>query len=171
VTWEIRARRYVVGVSGSLGSLAALHQAVGEARHHGIELLMILAWEPPGGDPACLRAPCPPLLADLRRKAEERIWAARDAAFAGGPVPCGVTTARGPAGKVLVAAADRPGDVLVVGAGRRGKWNRLRPSVTRYCLAHATCPVLAVPPSPLQRDLSVWRRRTTFRRPVPRFDR
>ncbi|MFB7591389.1 hypothetical protein [Streptomyces sp. NPDC056169] len=27
------------------------------------------------------------------------------------------------------------------------------PSVVRYCVAHAACPVLAVPPSPLLGDL------------------
>ncbi|WP_032767926.1 universal stress protein, partial [Streptomyces griseus] len=46
-------------------------------------------------------------------------------------------------------------DLLVVGSGPRGRrLPRLRPSVTRYCLAHAHCPVLAVPPNPLEAELA-----------------
>jgi len=61
---------------------------------------------------------------------------------------------RGPAGWVLVNLASRPGDVLVVGAGRRGRLARLAFSrVSRYCLAHARCPVIAIPPPALAREL------------------
>jgi hypothetical protein len=35
----------------------------------------------------------------------------------------------------------------------------LFPSVARYCLAHAVCPVLALPPSPLSRELASVHRR------------
>src|SRR5207342_1795189 len=49
-------------------------------------------------------------------------------------------------GPVLVGAASRDGDRLVVGAGRRGTFGRFRHGrVSRYCLAHAGCPVIAVP--------------------------
>jgi hypothetical protein len=42
--------------------------------------------------------------------------------------------------------------VIVVGAGRRGVLSRLfHGRVARYCVAHAGCPVLAIPPSPLER--------------------
>lgn len=40
-------RRVVVGVSGSLGSLTALHRAAAEARASGAALRTVLAWEPP----------------------------------------------------------------------------------------------------------------------------
>src|SRR5258708_11660883 len=54
---------------------------------------------------------------------------------------------RGEAGWVLVSMACCPGDLLVVGAGRRGALARMvSGKVSRYCLAHAQCPVLAVPP-------------------------
>ncbi len=54
-------------------------------------------------------------------------------------------------------------DVLVVGAGRRRRLHRvLRPSVSRYCLAHTTCPVLAVPPSPLDAGLRDVHRRNVL---------
>jgi hypothetical protein len=57
---------------------------------------------------------------------------------------------RGKAGPVLVDFADQPGDLLVVGCGGRN-WlhNCLNGSVTRYCIAHAHCPVLTVPPPEL----------------------
>jgi hypothetical protein len=42
--------------------------------------------------------------------------------------------------------------VLVVGAGRRGRLARIgHGQVSRYCLAHAVCPVIAVPPADLAR--------------------
>jgi hypothetical protein len=61
---------------------------------------------------------------------------------------------RGPAGWVLVSLACQPTDVLLAGAGRRGALSWMRSStVTQYCLAHAQCPVLAVPPPELAREL------------------
>ncbi|MFB7755945.1 hypothetical protein ACFC18_41115 [Streptomyces sp. NPDC056121] len=35
--------------------------------------------------------------------------------------------------------------------------------MSRYCLAHACCPVLAVPPSPLQDDLTATHLRNVWR--------
>ncbi|WP_328623459.1 universal stress protein [Streptomyces sp. NBC_00354] len=81
-------------------------------------------------------------------------------------------------GRVVAGTCGSPGsltalhrgdadDLLVVGTGSRGPLLRaLRPSVARYCLAHAPCPVLAVPPSPFQADLDAVRRRIAWRRPV-----
>jgi Universal stress protein family len=54
---------------------------------------------------------------------------------------------RGEPGLVLSGLTDSPTDLLVVGAGRRGGLRRFaHGQVSRYCLAHARCPVLAVPP-------------------------
>ncbi|MGW3116674.1 universal stress protein [Streptomyces sp. NPDC001107] len=59
--------------------------------------------------------------------------------------------ARGTPVRVLVRLADRERDVVVVGTGRQTRLHRaFWPSVGRHCLAHAGCPVLAAPPSPLQ---------------------
>jgi hypothetical protein len=60
--------------------------------------------------------------------------------------------------------ANLPDDLLIVGTGRRSALGRMvRRSVARYCLAHARCPVLAVPPSPLMDEmghgLRSWQRR------------
>ena len=61
---------------------------------------------------------------------------------------------RGDPGPVLVDVADSPDDLLVIGTGRRSPIGRaLRKSIGRYCLAHAKCPVLAVPPSALMAEL------------------
>jgi Universal stress protein family len=61
---------------------------------------------------------------------------------------------RGPAGWVLVNIASRPADLLIVGAGRRGAPARMAfAKVARYCVARAQCPVVAVPPPSLAREL------------------
>ena len=60
------------------------------------------------------------------------------------------TVLRGEPGPVLVDTASQTRDLLVVGAGRRGALRRLAGCrVNRYCLAHARCPVVAVPPTEL----------------------
>ncbi|MQS15430.1 universal stress protein [Streptomyces kaniharaensis] len=153
--------RIVVGVSGSLGSLAALHHAVAEARRTDAEVLAVLCWTPNGGDTGHRRTPCPPPLTASRDAAVARLRQALDEAFGGGfaGVRLRCQVVRGETGQALVRCADRPGDVLVLGAGSRGRLARmLRPSVTAYCVRHATCPVVAVPKPPLQRELEALER-------------
>ncbi|MFJ9607544.1 universal stress protein [Kitasatospora sp. NPDC101176] len=156
------AGRFVVGVSGSLGSLTALHHAVAEARRTDAEVLAVLAWIPPGDGLGHHRTPCPPVLTASREAAATRLRQVLDEAFAGrhAGVRLRCQTVRGDAGHSLVRCADQPGDRLVLGAGRsRGRFSRLlRPSVTAYCVRHATCPVLAVPRSPLHHDLEALER-------------
>ncbi|WP_260470396.1 universal stress protein [Streptomyces sp. RP5T] len=159
--FEVRppaAARVVVGVSGSLGSLTALARAAEEARHRGAELWPVLAWEPPGGELAVGRSPATALMVgQWEQLARETLLTALGEVFGGdGPgLPMRAVIARATPGRALVQMADREDDLLMVGAGRRGRLRRaLRPSVSRYCLAHAACPVLAVPPSPLQSDLA-----------------
>ncbi|MED7947333.1 universal stress protein [Streptomyces sp. BE303] len=161
--------RIVVGLSGSLGSLAALHRAVAEARRLDAEVLAVHCWTPVGGEFGYRRSPCPPLLTACRDAAAARLREALDQAFGG--TPAGVrlrgVAVRGETGQALVRCADRPGDLLVLGAGSRGALARaLRPSVTAYCVRHAACPVLAVPKPPLQRELEALRRHHRVRMPV-----
>ncbi|MGW4981160.1 universal stress protein [Streptomyces mirabilis] len=159
---EERGPRVVTGVSGSPGSLAALRRAAAEARRRGAELLVVIAWEQPGGDFAHRSALSPLPTAMLRLDAGRRLLAALDAAFgdAGPGVPHHGLVVRGTPGQALVETADRADDLLVVGPGCRGRLHRwLFPSVARYCLAHAVCPVLALPPSPLSRELASIHRR------------
>jgi nucleotide-binding universal stress UspA family protein len=148
--------RLIVGTSGSPGSLQALRYGEGLARAHDAVLIPVIAWEPPGGDrderfpnSGYLRRACRDLACQRLRDALIAAW---------GEIPPSPLVqpliARGPAGRVLVDLACRPGDVLVVGAGRRGTLARVGLSkVCRYCLAHAQCPVLAIPPPALAREL------------------
>jgi nucleotide-binding universal stress UspA family protein len=148
--------RVIVGTSGSPGSLQALRYGEGLARAHGAVLIPVLAWELPGGDYGERVQPSGELRQVWQNLACRRL---RDALIAvWGMVPGDPLVQphleRGPAGWVLVNLAHRPGDVLVVGAGRRGTLAQMVFSrVSRYCLAHAQCPVLAIPPPAIAREL------------------
>jgi nucleotide-binding universal stress UspA family protein len=159
--------RVVVGVSGSPGSIAALRRAAREAQRTDAELWAVAAWDVPGGDVTAGRSSAPPLLVEQReRRAFVALLDVVDRLFGdGGPgVPVHLAIGRGPAGRVLVETADREDDLLVVGAGRRGRLRRLfTRSVSRYCVDHAVCPVLAVPPSALESVLAAARRRRIWR--------
>jgi nucleotide-binding universal stress UspA family protein len=88
--------------------------------------------------------------------ARRRLASAFDDGLGGLPTDVRVDprVARGDTGPVLVDIADQPGDLLVIGTGRRSLIGRaLRRSVGRYLLAHAHCPVVAVPPSTLMDEL------------------
>jgi nucleotide-binding universal stress UspA family protein len=145
-------RRIIVGVSGSPGSLQALRHAADLARMHQATLVPILAWVPPGGDMADRSHPSPYLRSLWRDAAWQRLWEAIDLAF--GCVPEDVAVEpdvlRGEPGRVLVGVVCHPGDLLVIGAGRRGTLaHAMSCRISRYCLAHAECPVVAVPPPAL----------------------
>ena len=149
-------RRIVVGVHGSLGSLQALRWAADEARERMVPLVPVIAWVPPGGDIAERSHPSPYLRKIWHDAAFKRLCEACDEGLGGVPDDLHVQARveRGETGPVLVDVADQPGDLLVIGTGRRNPVSRaLRRSVGRYCLAHAHCPVLAVPPSALMDKL------------------
>jgi nucleotide-binding universal stress UspA family protein len=144
--------RIIAGVSGSPRSLPALRYGAALARGHGAVLIPLLTWAPPGGELADASCPCRYLRREWEGAARQRLDDAIHAAFGGMPddVRTEMLVVRGEPGWVLVHAARRPGDVLVVGTGRRGRLGRLAGGrVSRYCLARASCPVLAVPPSAL----------------------
>ncbi|MFI7289216.1 universal stress protein [Streptomyces anulatus] len=150
-------QRIVVGVSGSPGSLAALHRATAEARDRNADLYAVLAWQLPGGGLGGRATYGINGLREYREAAVEDLRTILDGAFA--VMRPGVTLSglavRGEPGAVLVEAAESADGLLVVGAGSRGRWlPALRPSVARYCLTHASCPVLAVPPNPLEAELA-----------------
>jgi len=149
-------RRIIVGVHGSLGSLQALRYAADEARERSVPLVVITAWVPPGGDLAERRNSSPYLRKIWREAAWELLRAAFDAGLGGLPADLHVESqaVRGETGPVLVEIADKPDDLLIIGTGRRAGMGRLfGRSVSRYCLAHAHCPVLAVPPSRLMEEM------------------
>ncbi|MER5896768.1 universal stress protein [Streptomyces sp. NPDC001876] len=156
-------RRIVVGVSGSLGSLAALHRATAEAQERNAELCAVLAWQLPGGGLGSRATYGTAVLRECREAAAEDLRTVLDTAFPAGRPGVTLTglTVRGEPGAVLVDAVRSADDLLVVGTGPRGRWlPRLRAPVARHCLAHAPCPVLAVPPNPLEAELASVRRRT-----------
>ncbi|BAJ29432.1 MULTISPECIES: universal stress protein [Kitasatospora] len=143
--------RVVVGVSGSPGSLAALHRAVAEARRAAerggaAQVLALHAWEPPGGEFGYRRSPFPPLLSAVREEAERRL---REAVAETGAdragVPVTALTVRAAPATALLTAADRPDDLLVLGPAGTW-WHRgLRASVPAHCVRRSRCPVLVVP--------------------------
>jgi nucleotide-binding universal stress UspA family protein len=150
-------RRVIVGVHGSLGSLQALRHAAEEARQRDVPLLPVIAWVPPGGDLAERRHSSPYLRKLWHDAAWERLRTAFDDGLGGFPADLQVEphVERGETGQVLVDIASQREDLLIVGTGRRRTVGRMfRRSVARYCLAHAKCPVLAVPPSALMDEMS-----------------
>jgi nucleotide-binding universal stress UspA family protein len=149
-------RRIVVGVHGSLGSLQALRWAVDEARERRVPLVPVIAWVPPGGDLAERSHPSPFLREIWQEAACTRLKKAFDDCLGGlpGDLRVQLLVERGDPGQVLVDVASQPGDLLVIGTGRRNPIGRaLHRSVGRYCLAHAHAPVLAVPPSALMDEM------------------
>jgi nucleotide-binding universal stress UspA family protein len=167
-------RRVIVGASGSPGSLRALRHAEDLARHSVATLIPVLAWTPPGGDLAARRQPCPALVHVWQEAAWQRLWAALDAAWGEVPadLPLHPVVQRGHPGQVLVGLAAHPDDLLVIGAGRRGALGRMcGAAVSRYCLAHAQCPVLAVPPATLTRHSGQGLHGWPFRRRAMTVDR
>jgi nucleotide-binding universal stress UspA family protein len=142
------ASRVFAGVSGSPGSVHALRHAADLARQHDAVLIPLHAWVPPCGDLDERKHPSLELRQLWEDDAWQLLWDTLDRAFGG--LPAGIATQpvvrRGKPGKVLAGLACRPGDILVIGAGRQGRLRQfLCCRVGRYCLAHAHCPVLAIP--------------------------
>lgn len=158
--------RVIAGVSGSPRNLQVLRYAAVLARGQDATLIPVLAWVPPGGDLADRRQPSGYLRRIWVEEAQRRLHDALDAALGGLPedVATEPTVVRGEAGPVLVGAASHPGDLLVIGTGRHGTVGRLfSAKASRYCLAHAGCPVLAVPPTALELEAGHGLHRWTFR--------
>ncbi|RAG81591.1 universal stress protein [Streptacidiphilus pinicola] len=151
----VRPSRVVVGVTGSASSAAAVRLAAAEARRSGRALVAVLAWEPPGGEAGYRAAPDPELVRIWERAAMERLDAALVSAFSepgdGSTPPQGPCierlVVRGPAALALTWLADRPDDLLVLGAGTRHRLARLlRGRVRRQALARTHTPVMLVAP-------------------------
>ena len=181
-----RIDRIIAGVSGRPGNLPALRYAADLGRACDAELMLVHAWVPSGSEFVAWQFPVDPLVSQWRDDAWHRLWCAVDLAFGGIPadIPVEPLIMRGSPGPVLVSTAGGDGATLVVGAGRRGPVGRraavgrrgavgrLRPGqVGRYCLAHASCPVIAVPAPALDRATARavrgWARRHDDRPPGP----
>jgi nucleotide-binding universal stress UspA family protein len=142
-------RRVIVGVSESLAGLEALRTAVAEARLREVELLGVRAW-------AYKATAREPGVARWKREISSQAVRTLTRAFAtamGGPpadIPTELSVAEGMPEKVLLAVADRPDDLLVIG-GPSGTWRPTKTLVVRRCLHRARCRVLVVPPPELAR--------------------
>ncbi|MFJ9908827.1 universal stress protein [Streptomyces sp. NPDC101152] len=167
--------RVIVGVDDSPAGLRALHAAVAQARGLGRELIAVRAYPAPaGGGTACQSPPdwrLPPLPQPPTSEPWHRLQAAceqrelnmvvRTFEQALGGVPQEVrvhpVASVGPPGPVLVGAAYRDDDLLVVGKPparrlrRLWPWRWFRRSTWRYCAKHAMCPVMTIPVSDLVR--------------------
>ncbi|WBP85187.1 universal stress protein [Kitasatospora cathayae] len=143
--------RVIVGLNGSLGSLAALYRAVPEAAARSAVLVPVTAWQPSDGDD--LRP-----LSELAYAARERVDTAFEQAFGGYPTNPVVhpMVVRGDAGPALVSAVGSQGDLIVVGSAGHGRLRRaLHGSTAHYCRTHAACRVVTVSPSELLRSLEL----------------
>jgi nucleotide-binding universal stress UspA family protein len=150
--------RLIVGTGGSAGSLPALRYARDLARSNDVPLLAAIAWIPPGGDLAERRCPSAALRRAWADAAADRLKAALEAAWGNVPpdLDLQLVVIRGETGPALVHLADCGDDLLVVGAGRPGRLSRMwHGKVSRYCLAHARCPVVAVPPPATARQMGL----------------
>ena len=135
----------VVGVDGSPESKEALRWALEEARLRAANVRAVYAWR----DPYVL-APGFGLPEDFEFDAlRERAVETLDAVIAevvgtASDVRVDGVVAEGPAGSVLVQAAEGA-EMLVVGSrGHGGFVGLLLGSVSQQCVTHAPCPVLVV---------------------------
>ncbi|MDH6574735.1 universal stress protein [Kitasatospora sp. MAP5-34] len=147
----IEGVRVIVGVSGSLSSLAAVYRAVEEAGRRNAILVPVIAWSE--ADNKQLRP-----LSELQHTAHKRLDTVFEQAFDGYPndIVIHPLVVHSEPGRALAAAADRPTDLLVLGSGHHGRLQHvLQGSVARYCRTHAAGEVLVVSPSELLESLEL----------------
>lgn len=152
-------QRIVVGVSGSLNSLVALQRASTEARLTGRRLLAVLVWRDSDIDLSHEANPSP--LTGTRTEAMGLLRATLEDVFVDtdDTTPVSGLVISGSAGRTLVRIANRENDLLVIGGRHPSMLSPWRSPVARYCLTHATCPVLTIPPPPLQIELEALTRK------------
>jgi nucleotide-binding universal stress UspA family protein len=140
------AARIIIGLDGSLACMGALRRAVTEARRAGASLHAVAVVSPAHR----YNMDLPDIRNDdvVLAAGQDQLRTTFEAALGGVPddVETVLTAVIGDPATALVGYADEPGDLLIVGTSqRRGMSRWLHRSVGRYCLAHATCPVLVVP--------------------------
>jgi nucleotide-binding universal stress UspA family protein len=143
----------IVGVDGSPTSLQALRRAAVEARRYGAVLQVTHAYAIPA---AALAPPGPDNRDCLVAAAREIIDTSLAEALGGlpGDLPVRRTVvANVPAGPALVGRVRSEDDLIVVGSSRRHPGQFWRRPVADYCVRHAVCPVLVVPPHQMLREL------------------
>jgi nucleotide-binding universal stress UspA family protein len=158
-------RRVVVGVDGSPQSLAALREAVAQARCRRAALHVVHARRPvkntdtPHVSYFDAEGWAHEFAAEQQRRLEEAavleqegramIAVSLDRAVGGVPADIEVNefVSIGKPERALLAQAWSGDDLIVVGTRGGHRWRHpRRRSVSRYCAGHAPCPVLVVPP-------------------------
>lgn len=136
--------RVVVGVDGSDGSRDALVRALAEAGRVGAELSVLAAYSPPiYWSDAYEALVLPP--ERMRLAAQQAAETVVSAVTAGrSTVPVATTAVEGPAGEVLVHAAEGADLLVVGGRGHGAIRGMLLGSVALHCVVHAPCPVMVV---------------------------
>ncbi|WP_240660043.1 universal stress protein [Streptomyces sp. WAC 01529] len=144
--------RVIVGVSGSLASLAALRVAAEEARRGHRVLVAVIAWEPPEGEKLYLRHPDREWAGHWQAEARARLDRAFDEVFGGAPpgVDSERRVIRARPASALSGLATRPDDLLVLGT-RPGR--RRPPRTHRQARSRTTCPILTVPSPSIPKGL------------------
>ena len=131
------ARRIVVGVDGFESSKAALRWAIHQAGLTGAVVEAVTAWQIPAGSGLVPPADMPDYQDDARTVLTEAI-----AEMGTVDVEILPRVVKGPAGQLLVDAAEGA-DLLVVGCrGHSGLAEAMLGSVGQYCVHHAPCPVV-----------------------------
>ncbi|QEU90838.1 universal stress protein [Streptomyces kanamyceticus] len=151
----------IVGVSGSLASLAALRAGAEEARRGGRRLVAVIAWEPPEGEAMYLRHPDRAWALHWQGQARARLDRAFESVFGGLPTGIGTVerrVVRARPGRALCELAGHPDDLVVLGA-RPGRRRASR--IHRHVTAHAGCAVLTVPAPAVPKGLRKALRRVT----------
>ena len=187
ITNNLNKCRVFVGVDGSLPSLRALREAAAEARRRDAELHVahVRRFEPTSSTAPAMpfviaSTTCPPqhdsqATERADNRAVELIVTSLQNALGTQPADLDVhrTVLVGRPHRQLASLVSRDDDLLVVGTrgGRRRRHWRRR-SVSRFCVAHAPCPVLVVPCDEFARAMQPSRRgrRIAHRDPWREFD-
>ncbi|MDT0275327.1 universal stress protein [Blastococcus goldschmidtiae] len=138
--------RVVVGLDGSEASGIALERAGREAELLGAELVAVAAYSVTGywSDAYAVALPPPEQLAgEVRGVAEQQVAEAR----VPDGVPVRIECLEGPAGDVLVEAAQGARLLVVGGHGQGAVRGLLMGSVALHCVLAGRCPVMVVPGS------------------------
>ena len=132
----------VVGVDGSESSKRALRWAADQAKLVGAELVVVTTWEYP---PTLGWAPPYPSDFDPNEDARKALTETVNGVLGPDPgVVVRLTVTEGHPAFVLTEAA-QGADLLVVGSRGHGAFaGMLLGSVSEYCAAHASCPVVVV---------------------------
>lgn len=136
----------VVGVDGTPAGRRALEFALreGSVRGSAVEVVTAWSWSGPHETLAGPATPC-----EARERAQRMQDEEVAAALAAVPVPPVVSrqVVEGDPSLVLLRAGRRA-DYLVVGSAHKRLLKRaILGSVSEYCVRHATCPVVVVPPA------------------------